>query len=534
MSMDSDCNSSEEEENHYLTDVDWVDKYIPNDMDDIVGNRKSIDVLYYWLNNFDKNKATYLKNMKSDGGKKKRKRKKAGDESTATDEGTSKKAVRPITQCSSLAIVGNHGIGKTIAAKVILNKLGYNVQKINSSILKNEKDIKKLLNRLTDKVDVISRFSGIDTKKDAILIDEIEYITSTTEINAIYTIQKENDKKWNCPIIFISNNHHNKMLSKIKKEVKQVRFYPPFESDIKKIFYKVAGAEKMRFKMSAVNKIVSNSLSDVGQLMFILQNLKANYGSDVITEDMVDSYGDVSTNKDIHPDLYAATEDELYKYNSISDSLRYYETDKVNIPLMVYQYYGETIDNNFDSEDKKFELVDTISELFSWGDVTENIIYADQNWNMQEIHGMYTCAIPSYLLRKDRSTEIPLKCKLEYAQDPNKSSIKQINKRNITNANECLTNMNIIDYININKIIRRLIENGEIKKCAELFEGYNIKLDHIESLLKIDKINTSKSNKKISFKSKQRKDFEAYLGEFKKKRKVRSNPLNIYRSFQHI
>jgi len=98
--MDSDCNSSEEEENHYLTDVDWVDKYIPNDMDDIVGNRKSIDVLYYWLNNFDKNKATYLKNMKSDGGKKKRKRKKAGDESTATDEGTSKKAVRPITQCS--------------------------------------------------------------------------------------------------------------------------------------------------------------------------------------------------------------------------------------------------------------------------------------------------------------------------------------------------------------------------------------------------------------------------------------------------
>ena len=45
--------------------------------------------------------------------------------------------------------------------------------------------------------------------------------------------------------------------------------------------------------------------------------------------------------------------------------------------------------------------------------------------------------------------------------------------------------MNIDDYIYINKIIRKLIDNGNIAECSKLLQHYDIKLEHIESLIKI-------------------------------------------------
>lgn len=67
--------------------------------------------------------------------------------------------------------------------------------------------------------------------------------------------------------------------------------------------------------------------------------------------------------------------------------------------------------------------------------------------------------------------------------------------------------MNIQDYIYINKIVRKLIDNNEIERCVELVRDYGAKLEHIESLLKIDKI----KNTKTSLSSKQKKEFMKYL-----------------------
>ncbi|AYV82145.1 MAG: replication factor C large subunit, partial [Homavirus sp.] len=108
--------------------------------------------------------------------------------------------------------------------------------------------------------------------------------------------------------------------------------------------------------------------------------------------------------------------------------------------------------------------------------------------------------------------------KLKFTTDLNKTSIKKINKKNINNTNKCFKDMNIFDYIYINKIIRKLIENGNIKECVEILKEYDIKLEHIESLLKIDKIETTKSiglkkseKLKTNLSSKQKKEFSKYL-----------------------
>jgi hypothetical protein len=109
---------------------------------------------------------------------------------------------------------------------------------------------------------------------------------------------------------------------------------------------------------------------------------------------------------------------------------------------------------------------------------------------MHEIHSFYSCVNPVYELSKLNITRSNIK--VEYPKDLNKTSIKKINKKNIINSNNCLQNLEISDLIYINKLIRTLIKEEKYSECAKLFERYNIVVDNIESLLKIDKINETK------------------------------------------
>jgi hypothetical protein len=77
--------------------------------------------------------------------------------------------------------------------------------------------------------------------------------------------------------------------------------------------------------------------------------------------------------------------------------------------------------------------------------------------------------------------------------DLNRTSIRKINRRNVVNANACLKNFEIKDFIFANELIRNLIADGKYEECAELFNGYNATVENIESILKIDKINEAKS-----------------------------------------
>ena len=47
--------------------------------------------------------------------------------------------------------------------------------------------------------------------------------------------------------------------------------------------------------------------------------------------------------------------------------------------------------------------------------------------------------------------------------------------------------MNIFDFIYINKIVRSLVVQGKIEECVNILKNYNIEIEHIESLLKMQK-----------------------------------------------
>ena len=512
-----------------------TNKYKPTKISEIVGNRKNIEQIVAWLNAFDSNKQKVIENQKLKGKSKRNKKLKLPKEEIKEEEPIDEldsvdpnydnpeysldeniidesnyvpsfksKSVGPK---SCLLITGNHGVGKTACIHAILNDLGYTIQILNFSKITTGKNIKDVIERITNSTDILKMMDRQKNSKNIIVIDELESLTSLTEKNCIGAIIKTNESSWHCPIIFISNNQHNKLLSDIKKNSFEVRFWPPFPNEMYLVLKKIITKENIDLQnQSVAYKIIDHSQRDFRRLIFILQDLKYAFGTDIITMDMIDDYCATSKKKDVDFDLFNATELLLHSYTNVDDCMKYYETEKTLLPLMIHQNYIKSIMAVADEKDiETFDNIYEISELLSKGDVVENYIYGDQNWDMCEVHGFYTCTITSYKLSKINPNMES--AKLDFPMDLNRTSIQKINKKNILNANKCLENMNIQDYIYINQIVRKMLDNGKNEECIKLFDGYNIKMEHIESLLKVDKIQSSKTN----LAPRQKKELSNYL-----------------------
>lgn len=478
----------------------WTEKYKPKKVSELTTNSTAIKNIYSWLSSFDKSKKESLSIISN------KKNKKTTTSSKDDSKQTNEKKKKKINNKSCLLVSGSHGVGKTITVEVILNELGYTIQLLDLNILKSVKNVEDVVNKIMLSSNILTIMNKSEKKKTAIVIDEIESFTSSTEKNHIIALQKLNDLNWYCPVIFISNNQHNKLLSDIKKGSCEVKLFPPYQPEMKKIVLRISQLENIKIKSDVViNKIICHSQGDIRRLIFTLQDIKYAYGDKPITQQIMDEYCLMSNRKDVDTELYKATEELLYNYKSIDDCLRLFETEKVLLPLMIHQNYPKNIISNY-KDQEQCELIQKIAESLSIGDVIENYIYGDQNWEMQEIHGFYTCVATSYYSCSGIDDD-PNKINVTFATDLNKTSIKKINKKNIINTDRCFKNMNTMDYIYINKIIRKFINEGNIKECINLLKNYDIKLEHIESLLKIDKI----KNTKTSLTSKQRNEFINYL-----------------------
>lgn len=469
---------------------DWTEKYKPKKISELTTNTAAVKNVYSWLMTYEKNKKEAFNLMAA------KKQKKPAD---------GKKKKSEFKSC--MIITGNHGVGKSTLVETILKEMKYDIQHINVTILKTGKNLEDVISKIISQTNIMSMIESHEIKKNVIIIDEIESITSATEKACITGLQKLNDIHWYCPIIFISNNHHNKLLSEIKKASFEVKLWPPYPSEMKKILFRISTNESIKIRHeSAIEKIISHSQGDIRRLIYTLRDIKYAYEDQFITPNIADEYCETASRKDVDIDLYTATDKLLYEYRTMDDCLRLFETEKVLLPLMIHQNYTKSvISNNKDIEEQHI-LINKIAESLSIGDDIENYIYGDQNWEMQEIHGFYTCVAPSYHI-SENLPEIPNKNKTIFATDLNKTSIKKINKKNIINADRCFKNMSVSDYIYINKIVRNMIENDNIKGCVEILQDYDIELEHIESLLKIDKIKDTKHG----LTSRQKTEFLTHL-----------------------
>jgi Tfp pilus assembly pilus retraction ATPase PilT len=90
---------------------------------------------------------------------------------------------------------------------------------------------------------------------------------------------------------------------------------------------------------------------------------------------------------------------------------------------------------------------------------------------------------------------------MKFSSDLNQTSLKNINKKQITNLQKIFQNKSFNDIINLNKLIYHLVKNEKIKELYSIMKDYDSNVKTVETIIKIDKtlpkISLNQKNKKI-------------------------------------
>ena len=434
----------------------WINKWKPNDITEIVGNKQAVMKIDEWLSKFDKHNNT------------------------------------------AIIISGSHGIGKTLTVDLLLKKYNYTSKVIYPDELKNFRngnetdfdDYYNYENSVFSKFKMTSKKNVNETenKKIAIVFDEIESISLSSEKKYVFNIFKTNAKIKSFPLIFISNTNHSKLLNDLKKYCMEIKFYSPSSYDLVKFIQKICKEEKIEVKdYNSLEKLIQFSQYDVRRLINLLQEYSYNYK--ILNIKDVDTFIDKSISKDTSVGLFEASLELLNNENTFEQIYKLYEIDKVLIPLMVHENYYKKIvspKNKITFEEQIQKMID-ISESISIGDNIETSIYTDQNWYLQDIHGFYTCYNTSYIAnkmqRKITASEI------KFSADLNKTSLKNINKKNILNLEKIIGKRTIEEILLLCRLTNHMISTKQTQYILDILKNYKEDFDikDLELCLKIDK-----------------------------------------------
>lgn len=434
----------------------WINKYRPKSVKEIIGNKSNIEKIDKWIKSEKKN--------------------------------------------MSLVVSGYHGIGKNLIIRKILEKNKYKFKWLD---YKDEK-AKNLFE------DLVNCFTGenlrlMNSKKDkfVLVINDVDKITLKNEKSRIKDLVKLNHVKRYFPIIFISSLLHNKLLIDILEFGDDIKLKQPTNLELLKFLDTIIKNENINIKDDKVkSKILKFCQNDIRRLILILYDLKNSFDfNDEINVDAIKYFINNSEKKCKDISLFDSSKSLINKYTNINDSLSMYRIDKVLVPLTIHENFTKSIFFKYDKNDIYLEILNNITDSISKGDVIETNIYTDQNWFLHDIHGFYTCVKTSYNINKYSKLYKEPFYEMRFSSDLNQTSLKNINKKQISNLTKIFPNKSFNDIINLNKIIFNLVKNDKIKELYNIMKDYDNNIKTVENIIKIDKtmskITISQKNKKL-------------------------------------
>ena len=429
----------------------WTNKYKPIHYNQIIGKTTQLNQISSWLNN--------IKNYK----------------------------------CQAIVISGDHGVGKSTLIDLILKKFNYKSIIITQNDIKQYrasnafKDLYNINNSINSKIKINNKnFSN----KIAVIFDSAESISLTSEKKFIMEVFKENNRQKSFPIFFLTNNQHSKLLIDIKKQCHQINLYPPKNEELKMFIKFICKKEKLKIKNEALDKLISFSQNDLRRLLNLLQELSFHFVKTKIKLEDINEFIKSSREKNKDISLFEATSKIINNKLKYDEILKLYETEKVLLPLMIHENYPKKLINNKVSniEDNLYSLV-KVSDSISRGDNIETSIYTDQNWYLQNIHGFYTCINTNFWINNNNNNEKVNK--IIFSQDLNKTSLKNINRKNINNLMKIVGQRSIQELLLLNKLTNGFKKEEKYDKIIEILKNYkkNLKIKDLELSIKIDKSN---------------------------------------------
>ena len=267
----------------------WTDKYRPQNLSQVVGNKKEIKIITDWVDAWKNNDPQV-----------------------------------------PLLLVGPPGIGKTTLAQIIAKEFSEYVE-LNASAKRSQDVIKSTIGESSS-----SRYLFGDEYK-LFIMDEVGGIHGTNDRGGVRAIG-EIIKTSRHPMILIANDFYSKRLQSIKPKCTVIKMKKSRWNSISALLRKIAKAEGVEVEPAALKEIATKSQGDVRSAINTLQALSDKDG--VLTVSDVENI----ITKDSRSDIFNAITGVLKsKTPAHVKEAMWIEED----PTLVMEYIAENIPREY-------------------------------------------------------------------------------------------------------------------------------------------------------------------------------------------
>lgn len=225
----------------------WVEKYRPQKLSDIVGNSSVIRELIEWAQSW----------------------------------------LKGIPESRAIIIYGKPGTGKTTSVYALANDMGWEVTELNASDQRTKTKIEKIAG-------TGSKMGTIEGSKRLIILDEADNLFAREDKGgerAVVNIIMNTNQ----PMILTANEFYD-MSRDLRSSCKPIKFEPISISDTIGILKTVAKSENMTYEVGVMEKIASNADGDLRSAINDLQAISQS-GYHIKLEDM--TIGERDSKKDV-------------------------------------------------------------------------------------------------------------------------------------------------------------------------------------------------------------------------------------------
>ena len=368
----------------------------------------------------------------------------------------------------SLIVYGDSGVGKTIALKLLLKRMGYFMYFFDSSICRNKKWVQDCLSEVFES-------KGFFYSKRIIVIDDMDAFTSTNDYGGIAEIVKMlnplkgktsvvktdkilRDSVWRIPVIFVCNNVKSNKFTDLIKECELIHFPNATHEELYKI------AKRGKCLKRDVWSFIPHCKGDV---RFFLNNIHMYKKNIPEEKETIQHF--------IYQRLLHTFQND---YNEKVLLLEFYQ-DPAMFPVLI----NENIYDNL--EGKTLQNVDCIADSISDADVIQNIFYK-VNIDMDDMYVYSAFLRPIYFMKRVQCKTVMDISKIRFPVVLGKNAVIHANKQALKGFYKSIINCNLDHFILLRRMLFTLLnDTNTLYQGVQYMINYGITPDALFASLKV-------------------------------------------------